>query len=67
MDQINDSRLVQMIGLIFDAQNLGLELAREIEFKKLAEPVYQELINAIGHLVAAHSGIRDITKWPVKL
>ena len=64
MDQINDSRLVQMIGLISDAQKLGLELAQETGS---LPTINEELVTAVGHLVAAHVGIRDITKWPVKL
>jgi len=63
-DQINDSRLVQMVGLIRDAQKLGLELALETGY---LPKVNQELITAVGHLVAANVGIRDITNWPVKL
>ena len=64
MDQINDSRLVQIIGLISEAQKLGLELVAETGY---LPTVKQEIITAVGHLVAAHVGIKDITKWPVKL
>ncbi len=64
MNQINDSRLVQMIGLIKDAQKIGLELAQETGH---LPAINKELITAVGHLVAAHVGVRDITKWPVQL
>lgn len=64
MNQINDSRLVQMIGLIKDAQKIGLELAQETGHLPV---VNKELITAVGHLVAAHVGVKDITKWPVQL
>ena len=64
MDQINDSRLVQMIGLIKEAQKIGLEMAQETGH---LPNINKELITAVGHLVAAHVGVRDITKWPVEL
>ena len=64
MEQINDSRLVQMIGLIKEAQKIGLEMAEETGYLPV---VNKELITAVGHLVAAHVGVRDITKWPVQL
>ena len=64
MNQINDSRLVQMIGLIKEAQKIGLELAQETGHLPV---VNKELITTVGHLVAAHVGIKDITKWPVEL
>ena len=64
MNQINDSRLVQMIGLIKEAQKIGLEMAEETGN---LPNINKELITAVGHLVAAHVGVRDITKWPVEL
>ena len=64
MNQINDSRLVQMIGLIKEAQKVGLEMAQETAHLPV---INKELITAVGHLVAAHVGVRDITKWPVEL
>ena len=64
MDQINDSRLVQMIGLMKEAQKIGLEMAAETGY---LPTINQEIITAVGHLVAAHVGIKDITKWPVEL
>jgi hypothetical protein len=53
-----------MIGLIKEAQKVGLEMAQETGHLPV---INKELITAVGHLVAAHVGVRDITKWPVEL
>ena len=58
MNRMNDTRLIQMAGLLSDAQNLGLELVRETSY--LPE-VHRELISVIGHIVAAHIGTKDVT------
>ena len=58
MNQINDTRLVQLAGLLADAQAIGLELVRETAY--LPE-VHRELISVVGHTVAAHIGTKDVT------
>ena len=58
MNRINDSRLIQLTELLFDAQALGLELVRETEW---LPNVHRELISVVGYIVAAHIGTKDVT------
>ncbi len=58
MDRINDTRLVQLAGLLADAQAIGLELVRETAY--LPE-VHRGLISVVGHIVAGHIGTKDVT------
>jgi hypothetical protein len=53
-----------MIGLIKEAQKIGLEMAEETGY---LPAINKELVTAVGHLIAAHVGVKDITKWPVEL
>jgi hypothetical protein len=55
---MNDTRLVQLAGLLADAQALGLELVRETAY--LPE-VHHGLISVVGHIVAGHVGTKDVT------
>jgi hypothetical protein len=58
VNRINDSRLIQLTELLFDAQALGLELVRETEW---LPNVHRELISVVGYIVAAHIGTKDVT------
>jgi hypothetical protein len=55
---MNDTRLVQLAGLLADAKAIGLELVRETAY---LPQVHHELISVVGHVVAAHVGTKDVT------
>ena len=59
MDRINDSRLIQLTELLFDAQTLALVLVGETQH---LPQVNRELINVVGHVVAAHMGTKDVSQ-----